>query len=147
MGAHPWFYTIDYDPDINAALQRLREREFRAGRYNPRMPFPPFPVESNSPAPGPGHGSIDEALEAADADGTRSILDMMRVSQEADLMVVSPLSEDQLLDLFGTLQPNRGMVEACEELFESLDRGQGVYIVLYDGEAPAGIFFAGYSFD
>ena len=39
------------------------------------------------------------------------------------------------------------MVEESEELFEALERGQGVYIVIYDGGQPSEIFFAGYSFD
>jgi hypothetical protein len=37
MGGHAWFYFVDYEPDINAALRKLREREFRAGRYNPAV--------------------------------------------------------------------------------------------------------------
>jgi hypothetical protein len=45
MGGHPWFYFVDYEPDVNAALQKLREREFRAGRYNPVVWFPEFPVD------------------------------------------------------------------------------------------------------
>jgi len=40
MGGHPYFYSVPYDPDENAALQRLRQREFFAGRYNPVIPFP-----------------------------------------------------------------------------------------------------------
>jgi hypothetical protein len=44
-------------------------------------------------------------------------------------------------------EPTRYMVEESVELFDSLERGRGVYIVLYDGDTPSGIFFAGYSFD
>jgi hypothetical protein len=35
MGGHAWFYFVDYEPDINSALQKLREREFRAGVTTP----------------------------------------------------------------------------------------------------------------
>ena len=35
MGAHPWFYVVPYQSDIRKAMLELREREFRAGRYNP----------------------------------------------------------------------------------------------------------------
>jgi len=35
MGAHPYWYFVKHEPDIDHALQQLREREFRAGRYNP----------------------------------------------------------------------------------------------------------------
>ncbi|HYY94805.1 MAG TPA: hypothetical protein VE713_09830 [Pyrinomonadaceae bacterium] len=74
MGGHPWFYFVEYEPDLNAALQKLREREFMAGRYNPAVNFPEFPVRPQSPTPGAQHDSIEEALEDSDADGTRSIL-------------------------------------------------------------------------
>jgi hypothetical protein len=32
LGGHPWFYFVEYEPDIDAALQKLRQREFDAGR-------------------------------------------------------------------------------------------------------------------
>ena len=75
MGASPYFYFVDYEPNIQSALDNLRDREFRAGRYNPVMPFPPFPIDASSPAPGAQHATIDQALTDSDADGTRSILD------------------------------------------------------------------------
>ena len=147
MGGHPWFYFVDYEPDINAALQKLRQREFHAGRYNPAVWFPEFPVSPQSPAPGAQHGSIEEAIEDADADGTRSILDMERVSDAPDYCAVAPLPEEDLIELFGTNKPTREMVEGGDELFASMERGQGVYIVVYKDDQPSEIFFAGYSFD
>ena len=147
MGGHAWFYFVDYEPDINSALQKLREREFRAGRYNPVTWFPEFPVRSDSPAPGAQHDSIDEALEDADADGTRSILDMMRIADEPDYFACAPLPPEDLMEMFGTDKPTREMIEAHDELFDALERGQGVYVVVYKDERPSEIFFAGYSFD
>ena len=147
MGGHPWFYFVEYEPDINAALQKLRQREFEAGRYNPAVDFPDFPVSPESPAPGAQHDSIEEAQEEADADGTRSILDMERVSDAADYGAVAPLARETLLDLFGTDEPTRETVEESDELFDALERGQGVYIIVYEGGRPSEIFFAGYSFD
>ena len=147
MGGHPWFYFVEYEPDLNAALQKLREREFMAGRYNPAVDFPDFPVGPQSPAPGAQHDSIEEALEDSDADGTRSILDMERVGEVPDYGVVAPLPKEELMNLFGTDRPTREMVESNDELFDALERGQGVYVVCYDGGQPSEIFFAGYSFD
>jgi hypothetical protein len=147
MGGHPWFYFVDYEPDINAALQKLREREFQAGRYNPVIDFPEFPVTAQSPAPGPEHDSIEEAFEESDADGTRSILDMMQVSDAPDFNAVSPLPAEDLLTLFGTDKPTHEMIEESDELYDTLERGQGVYIVVYKDDQPSEIFFAGYSFD
>jgi hypothetical protein len=147
MGGHPWFYFVPYQSDINSALQALRRREFQAGRYNPVMPMPQFPVEAGAAAPGARHASIEAAIEDADADGTRSILDMERVSDDPDYGLVAPLSDEDLVDLFGTSKPTREMIESNDDLFEAIERGQGVYIVAYRDEKPSEIFFAGYSFD
>jgi hypothetical protein len=147
VGGHPWFYFVEYEPDIEAALHKLRQREFDAGRYNPAVDFPDFPLTPDSPAPGAQHDSIEEAQEDADADGTRSILDMERVSEEADYGAVAPLARETLLELFGTDRPTRAMIDESEELFDALERGQGVYVVVYEGGRPREILFAGYSFD
>jgi hypothetical protein len=147
MGSEPYYYFVEYNPDIDAALQDLREREFRAGRYNPVMPHIGFPIRADSPAPGPEHDSIEEALEAADADGTRSILDLDHVSEEPDFCAVSPLPSEDLERIFGTTQPTREMIEGGSELFESVERGQGVYIVIYKNNRPDELYFLGYSFD
>ncbi|MDQ3817606.1 MAG: hypothetical protein M3362_07945 [Acidobacteriota bacterium] len=147
MGGHPWFYYVDYEPDIEAALQKLRRREFLAGRYNPATDFPEFPVDENSPVIGPQHSSIEEAIEEADADGTRSILDMQEVSHTPDYGVVAPFSSEQLIKLFGTDRPTREMIEGCEELYDVLERGKGVYVIVYKDAQPYQILFAGYSFD
>jgi hypothetical protein len=147
VGGHPWCYFVEYEPDIDAALQKLRRREFEAGRYNPAVDFPDFPVTADSPAPGAQHDSIEEAMEDSDADGTRSILDMERVTQEPDFNAVAPMPRETLLELFGTERPTREMIDESE-LFELMDeRGQGVYVIVYEGERPSEIFFAGYSFD
>jgi hypothetical protein len=147
MGGHPWFYFVDYQPDINTALQDLRQREFKAGRYNPVMWFPPFPVEANSPAPGAKHATIEQAMEDADADGTRSILDMERVSDTPDYSAVAPFPERAVVELFGTNRPTREMIDANYDIFETLERGQGIYLIAYRDGEPSDIFFAGYSYD
>jgi len=147
MGAHPYWYVVEYERDINAALQKLRQREFKAGRYNPAMFFPPFPVDLNAPSPGAAHESIEEALEEADADGTRSILDIQDVSDVPDFCAAAPLDADVLQELYGTAQPTRAMVEPHLEFLEDLERGHAVYVILYQDGAPHEILFAGYSFD
>jgi hypothetical protein len=147
VGAEPYWYFVKYKPDINAALQELREQEFKAGRYNPVMPSPPFPPGPGSPAPGAQHASIAEALEDSDADGTRSILDLDHVADTPDFCAVAPLADEALIDLFGTTNPTRKMVEHHMEFFDDVERGQGIYVILYrDGQADE-ILFAGYSFD
>jgi hypothetical protein len=147
MGAHPYFYFVPYQPDTNAALQELRAREFRAGRYNPVIPFLNFPIDPNSPSPGAQHASIAEAFEDADADGTRSILDLERIATEPDFGAVVPLGADVLEELYGTSQPSRAMVEVNMDFFEDIERGQGIYLVVYKEGRPDEILFAGYSYD
>jgi len=147
MGGHPWLYFTRYQRDINAALVLLRQREFEAGRYNPVTPFPESPVPPDAAAPGAQHSSIDAARRAADADGTRSILDMDRVGQSPDFGVVVPFSKEELMDLYGTDKPTREMVEGNMDFLEEIERGQGIYFITYERGEPSEIVFAGYSYD
>ncbi len=147
MGAEPYWYFEKYDGDVDAALQALREREFRAGRYNPVVPFPDFPPGPNSPSPGAQHSSVEEVMENASEDGTRSILDLDHVSEFPDFCAVAPLPEILLQDLYSTTQPSREMVEQNVDFLEDVERGQGVYIILYQDGQPREILLAGYSFD
>jgi hypothetical protein len=133
MGAEPWDYFVAYEDDIQSALEKLKDREFRAGRFR-------YSEENPS--------SIDEAREIADADGTASILDIDRVDNDPDFGVVVPLSSERLIELFGTDKPTRAMIEQNDDFFEDIDRGQGVYIVAYDSAGrPAEVYFGGYSYD
>lgn len=146
MGGNPWWYLVPYEKDIAKCLEALRQREFKAGRYNPVEPFPRFPVDLNH-APGCRHSSIDDAREDSDADGTRSILDVSSIGEEPDYDVVAPLDDDNLIDLFGTTKPSAADIEDCEKLFEQIGRGQGVYVIAYENGQPSQVFFAGYSYD
>ena len=132
MGAEPWQYFVPYEQDTQAALEKLKEREFRAGRFRYSEEHPT---------------TIEEAREIADADGTGSILDIDGVGDEPDFGVVVPLSAENLVELYGTAQPTHEMIEANLDFYEDIERGQGIYIVVYKGGKPAEIFFAGYSYD
>jgi hypothetical protein len=146
MGGHPWFYSVPYGKDVAECLETLRQREFKAGRYNPSEPFPRFPVDLRH-APGSKHSSIDAARAAAHASGTRSILDITRVSARPDFGAVAPLDDADLMDLFDTTKPTIADLEESDELFDEIERGQGVYVVVYENDEPSHIFFAGYSCD
>jgi hypothetical protein len=147
MGAHPYWYTVTYRPEIEAALDELREREFRAGRYNPAMPFIHFPITAASPTPGPRHRTIADAVAASSADGTRSILDINSIADEPDFGVAAPLAPEVLRALYGTTQPSVTAVEGNMDFLDDVERGQAVYVVCYDRGSPSHLVFAGYSFD
>ena len=104
MGGHPWWYLVPFEKDAAKSLGALRQREFKAGRYNPAEPFPGFPVDPRH-TPGCKHASIDEAREDSDANGTRSILDVSRISERPDYDAVARLHDDELMELFGTTKP------------------------------------------
>ena len=146
MGAHPWRYLVPHGPDLGKALAELREREFIAGRYNPAEPFPGFPVDAHH-APGARHRTIDAARQAAGASGTRSILDMLGTSAKPVPGAVTPLDEDDLMDVFSTREPTRRHLDDDDALFEMIERGHGVSFVVYENGLPSGICFAGYSYD
>ena len=147
MGAHPYWYFVPYQKDVNKALQELRDREFQAGRYNPVMRFPEFPVDLRFPSLGAQHNSIDDARSAAAEDGTRSILDVESVDDEPDLGVAGPIDQETLESFFETIHPTHEAIEENLDFLGDIERGHCVYIVVYKENQPDEIFFAGYSFD
>jgi hypothetical protein len=156
MGSAVYEHVVKYNADINVALQELREREFRAGRYYPviEYPFDLLPIGPHSPAPGAQHATMEDASLASEADGTRSIIDIESVSNEAGFGRAVPLGDDVSREVFGTTRPTRAMVEAkgymllyeVEKLYK-LQRGRAIYIVLYKNDQPDEIYFAGRTID
>src|SRR5215831_1554438 len=137
MGAELWMYFVPYQQDFQKALEELREQEFQAGRYYPVNDENFQEYFDEQPE------SIEEARELADADGTRSILDIDRVGDEADYGVVRRLTEKEIIAYFGTKEPTRDVVEANSDFFEDIERGQGVCFVVYQDGAPSELVFAG----
>ncbi len=132
MGAEPYDYTVPYEPDIQEALDRLRKRVFDSGDYNG--------AEFNPATP-------QAALEMTDADGTRSILDIQRVSDTPDFSCAAPFTSDELKRYFGTDKPTKAMLDQSPDFWEDLDRGMARYVILHESGEPTQIYFAGYSFD
>jgi hypothetical protein len=62
-------------------------------------------------------------------------------------MGVSPLAETDRISFFGDARPGKEAVENSEALWDRLERGTAVYLVLYANGEPHEIFFAGISFD
>ena len=150
MGSQPWMYAVPYQDDLQAALDDLKDREFRAGRYYPAIDdiLTSYVHPEGIEGPGAQHATIEEALEASEDSGTQSVLDMVSIGSTPGPHIVVPLSEAAREGFFGTAHPTRAMVEGNDEWIEDIGRGEGVVIALFteDG-APHELLFAGYSFD
>ena len=132
MGAEPYEYYVSYEPDVQSALEKLRSRVFSSGDYSGAEFKPATP---------------EEAVELTDADGTASILDIERISDQADFCCAAPFTTDELQEYFGTEKPTRDDLLAGDQFWEDLERGHARYVVLYENNQPTELYFAGYSFD
>jgi len=132
MGAEPWFHVAPYQSDIPAALETLRQRVFAEGEYRGSDAEP---------------ATIEEALENMDADGTASILDIDHVADEPEPTGVTVLAPADAKRYFGTERPGRADVEQADRFWDGIGRGEAVCVVVYDGDRPSELYFAGYSFD
>ena len=151
MGGEPYYYVVEYEADLQGALNKLREREFKAGRYNPVMANLAFLMEKQKYLklkPGAKHKTIDAAREAAQETGTRSILDIVRIGKKPDYEVASPIEVSVLMSAFGTDKPSADMLEdGIIDILGDIDRGMCKYFFFYKGNKPVKICFAGYSYD
>ncbi len=131
VGGHPYQYVVDYDPDIQGALDRLRadvfaRREFHGADRNPATP--------------------QAAVKLTGETGTRSILDITKVKARPDYCCVAPLTREEAIRYFGTGTPTVRQVDQSDEFWGELERGQARCVEVDDGGVRKW-FFAGYSFD
>jgi hypothetical protein len=124
--------VVDYEEDVRAALDKLRQRVFESGQFNGAQRNPSTP---------------EEALELSGEDGTRSILDISKIAAKPDYCCAAPLTAEELDRYFGTDRPTLEMAETNEAFWEGISRGMARYVVIYEGDNPAKLYFAGYSFD
>ena len=148
MGGHAYWYFAPYQEDMQQALDELCAREFEAGRYNPIMRFFTFSEpEFSAQRPGRNHETIEEAMEAAIEEGTRSILDIQSVGPEPDFGVAVPLPLERLRAMYETDKPTRAMMAERLDFLEDIARGQCAYFVIYAQGRPSELCSAGYSYD
>jgi hypothetical protein len=134
VGAEPWFNIVPYEEDVAAALQKERVKVFESGNY----------ILTGRKKP----KSIEEALERGGEEGTNSILDMTRVAKRRTDSVVAPLTPRTILKLFGTAQPTeKDWWDNYLAVWDELERGQGIFVVLYNDGQPNKIAFAGFGWD
>lgn len=184
MGSDAWHHFTPYQVDINAALQQLKEREFRAGHYgfdywlsqmdellrtlgvqsstttdaleaahNMKTTFADELIKKY----GTVQAAMDAVLRESNDSGTKSVLDMIRVTSEPNTCAVCPLTEEELCEIFSTNQPSHEVLEnillnetepeSCESFWDSIGRGEGRYVIIYESGQPVELFFAGFTFD
>lgn len=123
MGAHPYTYVVPWQPDITKALQELRADVFARGDY--------LGAEEGFPTP-------EEAIQMSEA-GTRSTLDITKITAEPAMCAASPLDEDDLDYYFGTTTPTVSQIEEGDKIWSDIDRGTARYVVAYEDGKPAKI--------
>jgi len=171
MGASGWSYKTPYNPDIEAALQRLQQEVFERGdyykpweeiwRYHDSILAKPLdqlavherqyikwsrtyrmPDRNYVPA------SIQELLRNNAESGTHSILDIFGIADEPTFGAATPVPDEELRRVFGTTQPTVEDVESVLSDFgENLERWQAVYFIVYKDGQPYEIHFEGCSGD
>jgi hypothetical protein len=121
MSSNPpseWSYWVDYDPDISAALQRLREDVFARGDYatgdspiavGSRLIIPHV-QEKRKPS------TIEELLEQEGESGTHSILDITSISPKSRSRAISPFPDSLLVEYFDSQTPSPSEVQEVYEL-------------------------------
>jgi hypothetical protein len=136
-------YTTPYDPDAEAALQRLREETFARGAYPPIGGIHGLPRDQDLRGDVPvwfrvlmagfrtisaisvavhwfARGgrqprSIEELFAICRENGTHSILDIAQTADFPTSFAATPLTKAKLLKFFGTVTPTYDQVERATE--------------------------------
>jgi hypothetical protein len=151
VGASRWSYLVPYQPDLDRALQQLRQRAFDAGDYYWAAARCWASDDDTDRAARALPASIDAlfAEESTLREGTRSILDVRRVlspDEEPTGGDVEPVTAEQALRCTGTATPTRAHRSALTELVRG--RWFGRCAVLHDTTGtPSEIYFFGLSGD
>ncbi|MEH1165324.1 hypothetical protein V6V47_08050 [Micromonospora sp. CPCC 205539] len=147
MGASGWGYFVAYQPDLDAALDALREEMFTEGRY--WWAHGPIPNSARDCDDRPT--TMEELFgdELAQETGTHSILDVHRVLSEGEqpaFGTVQPVTATEALRHAGTERLTREHVDAIDSLAERSWLGRCA--VLHDTQGqPEEIYFWGFSGD
>ncbi|TWU11756.1 hypothetical protein CA54_05650 [Symmachiella macrocystis] len=94
--------------------------------------------------------SIDIAREIAAESGTHSILDIDHVTDTPGFGIAIPLSNEELMTLFGTIEPSLEMVKLAENneiLMSFRECWEAVCFPIYSEGKPHQYVFAGRSGD
>ncbi len=132
MGAEPYSYEVECEEDLEFLFRKLQQTVFDSKDFRCNVENP---------------SSIQEVLMNADESGTASILDIFGLSESHQIGHLSPLTEGEKVEYFGTLKPSLDQVKESNKFWDSIGRVEARYLAIYDGESPINIFVAGYSAD
>lgn len=156
MGASGWQYTVPYESDLQAALDRLRDETFQGGDY--LWLWEGDWVEPGEERPRPA--TMAELLADDDVaeEGTHSIIDCPRIVDRvpatdaewssADYFgAIVPVTRDELIAAVGTDRPLAQHLDALDEKV-ACARWVGRCTILYSSAgSPDQLAFWGYSGD
>jgi hypothetical protein len=167
VGASSWIYFTAWRDDPREALQELQADEIRrtagvrkrttsqassalknAERLLATSPHLPPEVRraiegtienlKRLAAPEP------EPEDAGDEGGSHSILDVIAVGEKLDVLVATPVSDADLVRLFGTTKPTHAQVEEKRFPLMTLRKPQHpCFLSVFEGEEPVEYCFAG----
>src|SRR6186997_2728004 len=118
MGGWRYQYVVPYQEDLQAALESLREDVFERGDYHGSEARP---------------RTIKDALRRSGDSGTRSILDIERVTKGPDLRCAAPLTSEEVARYFEGQTPTIKLVEECDGLWQDLERGMARCVIFHEG--------------
>jgi hypothetical protein len=174
VGASQWWYTVVYRHDVAAALRQLRQDVYERGEYyrepaeddsDLHMTEEEFraQLDPRNDDSGLNDAIVEDWLErrhrpvpvdpdslvaAQPHSGTHSIIDMVNgVSTRPSFATVSPLTPEELLDVFATTTPTSDQVQEWMKTAGTRTRGVGTYVISYRDGQPDHIHFCGYSDD
>jgi hypothetical protein len=174
MGASGWAYSVPFRPDMQAALDELRQKVYDEGDYlkidpNPdlSLPLDQFVAKYDSAHDDgileamlearerfealPRPTDPDSLLEWQGSEGTHSIIDMANgVTEKPQIFAVAPITERELLAVFGTVRPHidQVQIELARGWIGERERWHGTYLLSYrDDGSPDAIHFVGCSGD
>ena len=168
MGSFRYHHIVPFEQDLEASLQKLKEREFHAGRYFPALEmYDLTPDQMLRLTPGAQHDSIEEAKEEAAEEGNRSILDIDGFSAEPEFCRAYLVPEEEVRNALGTDRPTPALIDSVMsfsyeennpesllnlmenwiEFEETVDRGFCYCLKLYEGARPTHLLYFGFSVD
>jgi len=150
MGGTPWKARAKWQSDISEVLNAARESVFRDGEYT-TIPGREFASLAELDAFFMGEPDVDDDgwVDDSGFSGTSSILDIRGVSEHSEPGVTAPLNTRDTEALFGTRTPSANELTDARtsKIYERLERGDSLYVVLHDAGAPVEVVFFGYSWD